>query len=119
MFIIASVLVVTNSQSLQVQKRGKLVKMKIEKMPSSCVGSKVRYYVTYSYDGKLYDKATRGDFCEKHSVGEFIDMKFLEGSDIILRPEESAVMNSISAVILALIGIGISVSQWRKLKHKT
>lgn len=110
------VLIVSNYSILNIEKHGKIVTMKIEKLPKSCIGSKVRYLVTYSYKGKFYDKATRGDYCERHYVGEMVDMKFLDGSKTILSPDESVKLNLISFAGLGLLGIGISISQWLKMR---
>ena len=115
-FIGSIILMFTNYHTLNVERNGEVVKMKIEQLPKACIGAKVRYFVTYSYEGEMYDKATRGDFCEKHYVGELIDMKFLEGSKTILRPDESAMLNLLSFAAVGLIGAGISISQWKKMK---
>lgn len=115
-FIGAIILVLVNYETLNVERNGVIVKMKIEDLPKSCVGAKVRYFVKYSYEGEIYEKATRGNFCEKHHIGELIDMKFLEGSKTILRPDESAMMNLLSFFTLGILGIVISISQWRKMK---
>jgi hypothetical protein len=117
LFIGSIILLFQNDDSLNVEKNGKLVKMKIEQLPKSCIGAKVRYFVTYSYEGAFYEKATRGDFCERHYVGELINMKFLKGSKTILMPNESVMIELISLGALALLGIGISISQWRKMQY--
>ena len=90
--------------------------MRIEKLPSSCIGAKVQYFVSFSYKGEIYDKATRGDFCDKHHVGEMIDIKWLDGSKYILWPNESGLMDLISFGVLGLFGLIISALQWRKMK---
>ena len=117
-FIGSVILILANYNTLNVERKGKIVKMKIEKLPSSCVGAKVRYFVSYSYNNTMYDKATRGNFCEKHFVGELIDMKYLEGSKTILRPNESIMMNLISFTALGLLGLIISFLQWNKIKKQ-
>ena len=116
-FIGSIILIYANYNTLNVERNGKIVKMKIEKLPSSCIGAKVRYFVTYSYNNEMFDKATRGDFCEKHSVGELIDMKYLQGSKKILKPNESVMMNLISFAALGLLGLVISSLQWNKIKR--
>lgn len=115
-FIGSIVLIFANYDEVSVWRNGKIVQMKIEKLPSSCLGARVRYYVTYSYDGELYEKATRGDFCERHHEGELIEMKFLDGSKTILRPDESAIINLMSFVAMGVVGLGIAVYQWSKLR---
>lgn len=117
MFIVSISLFITNYYKLDIERNGEIVKMKIEKLPKSCVGSKVRYFVTFSYQGKLFYKLTRGNFCKKHHVGELVNIKYLNGYDTIFYPDESVLMNEIATLILALTGIGISIFQWFKIKR--
>lgn len=65
-----------------------------------------------------YDKQTRGDFCETHYIGEFVDMKMLEGSIYILFPHESALFNLISFGVLGLFGLVLSITQWKKIQNE-
>lgn len=115
MFLVSFFLIFTNFEKVIVGRKGRIVQMRIEKLPKSCIGSRVRYNVFYSYKGKLYAKMTRGDFCEKHYVGELIEMKFLEGYKTILRPGESAILQILAFGALGILGLIISISQWRKL----
>jgi len=95
-----------------------VVKMRIENLPKSCIGAKVRYFVTYSYNGEMYVKQTRGDFCEKHHVGELMDMKMIEGSNYILYANESALKSLMSFGILGLFGLVLSITQWKKMRNE-
>jgi hypothetical protein len=52
-FIGSIVLMFTNYNTLKVERNGKIVKMKIEQLPKTCIGSKTRYFVTYSYEGSF------------------------------------------------------------------
>lgn len=119
MFAGAIILLVANFGEVIVDKDGRIVKMRIEKLPGSCIGSKVRYFVTYSYNGELYEKATRGSYCEDHYVGELVDMKYLEGYKRILHPHESSTMKLMSFAGLSVIGLTISITQWRKHRSHT
>ncbi len=85
--------------------------MKIEKLPASCIGARVPYFIKFSYEGKIYDKAVRGDFCDKHRLGELIEMKMLGGSDKILFPRESAMLSLVSFGILSISGLLLALSQ--------
>ena len=116
LFVASIILIFYNYEKFNVDKNGTIVKMRIEKMPSSCIGAKVRYFVSFSYNGEIYDKATRGDFCDKHHVGELIDIKWLNGSKFILWPNESGLMNLISFGVLGLFGLIISTIQLNKMK---
>ena len=115
MFLGSVVLIISNYDEITVDRKGEIVKMRIESLPRSCIGGKVRYNVTYSYDGELFDKATRGDFCEKHNVGELIEMKFLKGNKRILRPDESAASNLAAFGGLGILGLLITITKWRKM----
>jgi hypothetical protein len=116
-FVGSIILINANYYILDIERNGKVVKMKIEQLPKTCYGGKVRYFVTYSYEGKMYDKATRGNYCEEHYIGELVDMKFLQGSKEILRPNESALMNLLFFAALGVLGAVISAIQWRKMKR--
>lgn len=116
LFTASIILIYFNYDEIKVYRNGSIVKMRIEKLPSSCIGAKVRYYVSFSYNGKIYDKATRGAFCDNHHVGEMIDIKWLKGSKSILWPHESALTNLISFGVLGLLGLTISAFQWKKIK---
>lgn len=101
---------------LNVENNGELVKMRIEKLPGSCIGAKVAHSALFSYKGIMYEHNVRGGFCEMHYVGELIDMKWLEGSEYILFPHESALLNLISGYILILFGLFLIISQWLKIR---
>jgi hypothetical protein len=112
LFVGAIILIYFNYEKFDVERNGIIVKMQIESLPTSCVGARVRYFVSFIYDSEIYDKAMRGNFCDKHHVGEMIDIKWLKGSKYILWPSESALMDLISFGILGLFGLILSVLQW-------
>jgi hypothetical protein len=116
-FAIGSVLlIVTNYEKLDVQRYGDIVKMKIEELPTFCLGTKSRYFAVFSYDGKIYDKKIGGSFCRRHHVGELIDMKVLKGSSTILFPHESVTLNLASFAVLGLLGVVMIITQWKKMR---
>ncbi|MBC7508702.1 MAG: hypothetical protein H7320_08140 [Ferruginibacter sp.] len=117
-FIGSIILIINNYEKFNIERNGHVVKLRIESLPKSCIGAKVRYFVTYSYNGEMYDKQTRGDFCERHHVGELIDMKVLEGSKYILSPNESALSDLISLGILGFFGLILSITQWKKIRNE-
>jgi hypothetical protein len=102
----------------KVEKDGHLVQMRIEKLPASCIGAKMPYFVTFSYQGQFFDKQTRGNFCEKHHIGELIEIQFLEGAKHILFPKESAVFNLVSCGLLSIFGLVFIIIQWKKSKNE-
>jgi hypothetical protein len=115
-FVASIILTYSNYDKFNVDRNGVIVKMRIEKLPLSCFGAKVRYFVSFSYNGEIYDKATRGDFCDKHHIGEMIDIKWLDGSKNILWPNESGMLNLLSFGALGILGLIISALQWKKIK---
>ena len=115
-FFVGSMILWKNSyEKYQVDRNGSIVQMILEKVPSSCIGAKVPYFVTFSYQGKIFDKQTRGDFCDKHHVGELIAIKYLEGSSKILFPAESGLFEIFSNIALGLFGLYLILSEFRKI----
>jgi hypothetical protein len=116
-FIGSILLVISNYGKLNIERNGQIVKMRIEALPLSCKGTKSRYFVKYSYEGKIYDKKMRGNYCSRHAVGELVDMKMLENESTILFPNESMVLNLVSFGLLGIFGLFVSISQWKKQKN--
>jgi hypothetical protein len=117
-FIIPFFFIPNSYDKFLVENNGHLVKMRIEKLPASCIGAKVPYFVTFSYNGETYDKQTRGDFCDKHYVGELIEVKMLEGSKHVLFTNESTLFNLMSCGVLSLFGLFLSITQWKKIRNE-
>lgn len=117
LFIGGVFLAINSIADIKVEQQGSMVKMRIEKLPQSCLGTRSNHYTTLSYDGRLYIKKIPGKFCDEHYVGEFIDMKFLNETSTILFPNESAKSQLLSAVILGLAGLIMSITQWTKRKR--
>ncbi|MCW3467947.1 hypothetical protein [Chitinophaga nivalis] len=110
-FFIGSFFLIPNSlKKFEVGQHGTIVKMKIEEMPSSCIGTKVRYQVVFSYNSKRYEKQTRGGFCEEHYIGELVDIKMLPGEDTILWAFDSGLGDILSVIGLGLFGLGVSIA---------
>ena len=110
---------ITNSyDKFLVGNNGHVVKMRIEKLPSSCIGVRVPYFVTLSYNGEIYAKQTWGDFCEKHHVGELIEVKMLKGSKHVIYPNESTLFDLMSCGVLSLFGLVLSITQWKKIRNE-
>lgn len=109
----------TTYEKFRIGKNGHIVKMLLETLPQSCIGSKVPYFITLSYKGKTYERKTRGDFCDKHHIGELIDIKMLEDSKYIMFPRESGLFDLISLVVLNFFGLLLAAIQWRKIKRET
>ena len=83
--------------------------MKIDKLPFSCIGTKVKHYVTLSYAEKKFIKQIPALFCEEHKIGEFIKMKYLENYNDTLFLNESALSSLIGFGIIGLIGVSILI----------
>lgn len=108
------ILLQTKYQDYHIEKNGVVVKMKLIHIPTSCIGAKVPYFIKFEYNGDVYDKKVRGDFCEKHHVGEIFDIKMLEGQDHILWPDESLIIDMLGSVALGIVGLFFMIYQWRK-----
>lgn len=77
-------------------------------MPSKCIGT-VPYFITFNYNGVLYDRQIRGNFCEVHKIGDEIEVKTLPGSSIILWPDDNGVVNFVCLIGLGLFGLGVAI----------
>ena len=114
-FFIGSIfLIVFNLKSLDVERNGIIVKMRIEKLPNSCLGTRVKHFTTLSYDNEKYIKRIGGKFCDEHNIGELIDIKYLKGSSVVLFPEESVIPNLVSFGVLGLLALLMIIYQWKK-----
>jgi len=117
-FLITIFSLKTSIEKYNIQLNGQVVKMQIEHLPQSCIGSKIPYFVTFSFKGVTYERKTRGDFCEKHYVGELVEMKMIKDSKYILFPNESALIDLISLIVLNFSGLILSITQWKKIHNE-
>lgn len=116
LFFIGSIFLLKDSIDIfNVGNKGQIVKMQIVKLPVSCIGSKVPYYVNFNYNGEIYNKQVRGNFCEKHHIGEMMDIKMLEGSSNILFPNQSGLFDLFSCCALGILGLTISIIGLKKV----
>jgi len=109
LFIGALFLLKSNYPSINVQKNGSLVKMEIKKMPSSCLGTRIKHYATFSYNGTSFIKMIPSGYCDRHQVGELVDMKYLPDESVILFPDESAIRQLIAFGVLAFLGAILAI----------
>jgi hypothetical protein len=76
-------------RELEVQEHGQLVKMRIVDIPGSCLGTKVKWFMKVEWEGVVYPIQISGNYCEEHSVGDLVEMKYLKGNDNVLFPDEN------------------------------
>ncbi|MDI9862505.1 hypothetical protein [Flectobacillus roseus] len=92
-------------KEIEVYEKGEIVKMKIIEKPSSCLGTKVKWHMKVEYQGKVFDTQIGGNYCESHRIGDIVDIKYLEGSNIILLPHENSYDQLIATIALSLVGL--------------
>ncbi len=117
-FFGAIALIISNYSDIKVEKEGMVVKMRIERLPSSCLGTRIKHFTTLSYNGKMFVKRIGDRFCDEHYVGELIDIRFLEDSSTVLFPNESVIPNLLAFGGLAILGIIMSFSQFNKIRNE-
>lgn len=103
-----------NYRKFQVEKWGTIVEMTIEELPEICIGTKVKHYTKISYHGHIFIKQVGTNFCNEHKVGDVIQIRFKEGSNIILFPRESTITVFYMFGAFGLIGLGLIVHYFRK-----
>ena len=107
LFIIIFVCIIPLRRHIEeynIQKNGDLVTATITYIPH-CVGSKIMYFMKFTYKGQEFDKKVGCGFSDTHKVGETIKLKHIDGSDIFLFENEKVEREFISVGILAALGI--------------
>ena len=57
------------------------------------------------YEGQIFDKQIAGNYCESHNIGDIVDIKYLENSNIILLPSESVCQDIYAGIAISLTGL--------------
>lgn len=89
----------------QVEKEGSIVDMKIIKLPASCNVTKGKYYMDVEYAGQTFNKRIPTVFCNSHKPGDIVKMKYLEGQESVLFPDEKVRGDFIAIGIFLFVGI--------------
>lgn len=106
------------SQDLQVERKGKLVEMRIVDKPGSCLGTKVKWFMKVKYQGIVYSKQIGGAYCEAHNIGDMVQIRYLPGRDVVLLPKESVMLNIYAGILLSLVGLYSIIYGIRKKSFK-
>jgi hypothetical protein len=97
----------------EVQKNGELITATITYIPN-CIGSKIKYFMKFTYAGQEFDKKVGCSFSDTHKIGETIKLKHTDGTDIFLFENENKETEFISTALLAILGITFIVIGARK-----
>jgi hypothetical protein len=89
-----------------VERDGVLVKMKVIKHHITS-GTKAKYSTDFFYSGEEYHEKTNEQFCDNHPVGDLVTMKYVEGINVVLFPDENTDWIFQVLGILALIGLSM------------
>lgn len=92
-------------RELNVEEQGQIVKMKIIDIPGSCLGTKAKWSMKIEYRGVIYSKKIPGNYCEEHRIGDWVDIKYLEGTDILLLPTDSVWGDIYAGIAMSLFGL--------------
>lgn len=112
--VVSVLLFLSLNRKYKIQQDGIIVKMEITKVPNSCIGTKVKHYARFLYKGVEYIKQVGSGFCDDHHVGEFINMKYLEGESLIMFPKESVVGEFYMVCGVALLGLILAIWNFSK-----
>lgn len=115
----ASILLLAGCYKLgEMQENAALVKMTIQsKRTSSGSGRRgTSYMVKFNYQGEQYVKDATPQFYDEHSVGDVVDMKYIERLDDVLFPDErvSDITFAIFGIVLLIGLITMVVSLFKK-----
>lgn len=90
LFIAPLLLIKQGLREFEVERQGKLVLMKIIEKPNSCLGTKVKWFMKVEYNSVIYPIQIGGNYCEEYSIGDMVEIRYLEGSDTVLLPSFSS-----------------------------
>jgi hypothetical protein len=91
-------------EEYNIQKNGELVTASITYVPH-CIGSKIRYFMRFTYREQEFEKKVGCGFSTTHKVGDTIQLKHIDGSNIFLFETEKIEKEFASAAVLAVLGI--------------
>jgi hypothetical protein len=97
----------------RVQTHGQLVNVQLTYVPHA-VGCKIKYSMKFIYAGSEYSKKVGCNFDETHKAGDIVQLKHLEGSDILLFPDENIAKEFFAFGALALFGVFLIIYGSRK-----
>lgn len=106
LFIIIFVCIIPLQHKLKeydTQKNGQVITATITYVPN-CIGSKIRHFIKFNYDNKIYSKQINKP-CEEYKVGEKLLLIHSAGTRIFLYENENLVKEFISVGLLALLGL--------------
>jgi len=89
----------------KVERDGQIVEAQIIKLPNYCGSTRGKYYMDLNYQGEIFIKRIPAGFCDKHKVGELIQIKYLEGEESILFVGEEMTGEFIAIGFFLLVGI--------------
>lgn len=92
----------------EAQKNGALITATITYTPN-CIGSKIKYFMKFTYAGQEFDKKVGCGFGDTHKIGETIKLKHIDGTGIFLFENENKKTEFISTALLAALGISFIV----------
>lgn len=104
-------------KELENYKNGILVEMKITEILGACVGTKSKNHMKVEFRENVFIKRIPSDYCKDHNIGEWVELKYVKGSDIILLPEENPYLELFSSIAFGVFGFGIVI--WFGLLKKS
>ena len=116
LFIIIFICIIPLSRDIKecnIQKNGDLVTATITYIPH-CIGAKIMYFMKFTYEGKVFDKKVGCGYADTYKIGDRIQLRHIDGSDIFLFENEKVEKEFISSGILAVLGITFIVMGVRR-----
>ena len=72
------------------------------------------YFMKFTYEGKVFDKKVGCGYADTYKIGDRIQLRHIDGSDIFLFENEKVEKEFISSGILAVLGIAFIVMGVRR-----
>ena len=99
----------TSIENLRTENEGVIVEVRINALPSSCIGTRIKHFATFFYNGKRYIKRIPAGYCDHHHVGEFVRMRYLNDESELLFPNESRKIEVFANVVICMACLGVII----------
>lgn len=107
-FVISAFIFIENLKVNEVHKNGNVIKARIVDKSRSCQGTKNKYIKVF-YLEKLYSIRVKKYYCERHQIGDVVDLKHLDGYARLVLPEENGNDDLLFGAVLIAIGIVLMI----------
>jgi hypothetical protein len=114
LFMLSVMWLISNYKLFDLVNKGKLVKMLILEKPRTCLGTRTKYNMKLTFQGQVFIKQVASSICDQYQTGDSIEMRYSNGINQVLYPEESFTTDYVLGTLLACSGVMLTVYGYKK-----